>query len=107
MKQVYPQYADRVAFYAVGTDPSERLETLEAFRTNQEYPWPVAVGQGNMLRDLNILVQSSKVAFDSHGVIVYRDGYGRGGPDEWRQAFEELAASQLISGDAPAPSQDY
>ena len=94
MKEVYPEYADRVAFYAVGTDPREDLEQLESYRERQEHPWPVAVSQGAMLKDLNVFVQSSKVAFDAQGLIVYRDGYGGGGPEEWRQVFEELIANQ-------------
>ena len=47
-----------------------------------------------MLRDLNVLVQSTKVAFDGNGVQTYRDGFGGGGPDEWRGVFEQLAASR-------------
>ncbi|MDA0734595.1 MAG: hypothetical protein O2909_09250 [Chloroflexi bacterium] len=92
MKNVYPEYADQVAFYAVGTDPNEAVERLEGYRQQQGYPWPVAVAQGAMLRDLNVLVQSTKVVFDSRGVQVYRAGFGQGGPDEWRKVFEDLAS---------------
>ena len=91
MKEVYPDYSGRVAFYAVGSDPTESLELLERFRQEQGYPWPVATPVGDLLRDFEVLVQSTKVAFDSHGVIVYRAGYGQGGLEEWRQGFEELA----------------
>jgi hypothetical protein len=93
MKEVYPDYSDRVDFYAVGSDPGESLERLEDYRQGQGYPWPVAVGEGELLRDLEVLVQSTKIAFDANGVITYRSGYGQGGPEEWRQVFEELAGS--------------
>ena len=46
-----------------------------------------------MLRDMKVLVQSTKIAIDAQGVIVYRDGYGRGGEDVWRQVFKDLAAT--------------
>ena len=46
MKKVYPRYADQVAFYAVGTDPTESLEHLKAVRQKAGYPWPVAVQAG-------------------------------------------------------------
>ena len=93
LKSIYPEYADRVDFYAVGSDPTESLKVLEAYRQQQGYPWPVAEAVGTTLRDLKVQVQSTKLAFDSQGVIVYRDGYGQGGPDRWRQVFQELAAS--------------
>jgi FKBP-type peptidyl-prolyl cis-trans isomerase 2 len=93
MKEVYPDYTDRVAFYAVGSDPGESLERLEGYRQEQGHPWPVAVGEGSLLRELDVLVQSTKIAFDSDGVITYRAGYGQGDPEEWRRVFEELAGS--------------
>ena len=92
MKTIYPEFQDGVAFYAVGTDPGETVEKLDAFAQRNSYPWPVAVAQGSMLGDLNILVQSSKIAFDANGVQVYRDGYGGGGGREWRAVFEQLAS---------------
>ena len=82
-----------MAFYAVGTDPSETLEDLEQQRQREGFPWPVAEPQGSMLRDFEVLVQSTKVAIDSQGVIIYRDGFGEGGDDDWRKAFQDLAGS--------------
>ena len=91
MKEIYPEYADEVAFYVVGVDPSESIEELEAYSDSQGYPWPMAVHERDMLRKLNIRVQSSKVAVDRDGVIVYRDGYAQGSDETWRSVFEELA----------------
>ena len=48
---------------------------------------------GTMLRDLKVLVQSTKIAVDSQGVIIYRDGYGQGDEETWRQVFQDLASS--------------
>ena len=93
LKSIYPEFADRVDFYAVGSDPTQSVSVLDAYRQQQGYPWPVAEAVGTTLRDLKVQVQSTKLAFDSQGVIVYRDGYGQGGPDRWRQVFQELAAS--------------
>ena len=97
MKEVYPDYADSVRFYAVGYDPFEDLERLQSYRQEQGYPWPMAVAQGDILRDLDVVIQSTKIAFDSQGVITYRAGYYRGGPEEWREVFDELSASQMQS----------
>ena len=93
MKDIYPEFADDFAFYAVASYPSEKLDKLEAYREREGHPWLVAEPTGTMLRDLNVLVQSTKIAIDSQGVIIYRDGYGQGGEETWRQVFQELAAS--------------
>ena len=90
MKEIYPEYADGVAFYGIGVDPSESIEELEAYSDSHGYPWSMAIPERGMLRDLNILVQSSKVAMDRNGVIVYKDGYARGSDETWRSVFEEL-----------------
>lgn len=82
----------------MASDPSEKLEKLEAYREREGHPWLVAEPQGPMLRDLKVLVQSTKVAVDPNGVIIYREGYGQGGEETWRQVFEDLAASAAGGG---------
>ena len=96
MKDVYPEYAKRVNFYAVGTFSNvESIEKLESYREQQGHPWPVANPASNqVLADLSIVVQSTKIACDSRGVITYRDGFGDGDPETWRGVFAELAQSQ-------------
>jgi hypothetical protein len=93
LKEIYPDYSDAVAFYAVGTDPSESLEDMERYREQQGYPWPVAEADRSVLSGFSVFSQSTKVAFDGDGIIVYRDGYGAGDEETWRAVFEELAAS--------------
>ncbi len=96
MKDVYPEFADQVNFYAVGTYTKavEDLNKLERYRQRNEHPWPVAnpVDERGVLANLNVSSQSTKIAFDSRGVITYRDGFGQGDPDVWRQVFRELAS---------------
>jgi hypothetical protein len=71
-------------------DPLESLEELEAYRVQQGHPWPVAFPASSLIVDLRITVQSTKVAIDHNGVITYRDGYGRGDEEVWRQVMEAL-----------------
>ena len=74
------------------------ISDFEDFRIKRGYPFPVAVPQGQMLRDLNITIQSTKVAFDSRGVIVHRAPMGSGLKDNaaeiWHRVFTELSAPQ-------------
>ncbi len=93
MKATFPEYPDNVALYAVGVDPFESLSELEEYRSEQGFPFPVAVPEGRMLVDLRVVQQSTKVAIDASGRIIYRDGYGRDGGDGFREVFLELSES--------------
>ena len=88
------KYTEDVAFYLVGSDPTQTVQLLERNRQKQDYPWPVAELTGSGLRDLRVLQQSTKIAIDGYGVITYRDGYGQGDLDKWRNALEDLAADR-------------
>ena len=94
MKDIYPDYADQVAFYAVGQDPTESLELMEAYRKQQGYPWPIAETARKTLSTLRVLQQSTKIAVDANGVITYRQAHG-GGPDDWKPVFDDLVLSSV------------
>ncbi len=91
MKEVYPEFADTVDFYAVGQDPNESLGKLERYRKEQGYPWPVAKTDTSTLRKLRVLQTSTKVAVDDRGIISYRAGHGGGNPETWRSVFASLS----------------
>ena len=80
-------------FYAVNADPSESLKSAAQYGQNQGWTFPVAHPDGGMLRNFNIVKHSVKVAFGADGVIVYRDGFGRGNPDTWTEVFQDLSGS--------------
>ena len=93
LKDIYPEFADSVAFYAVNVDPTDSLEALEEFRKREGYPWPVAQTDNEVLFRLHVTQQSTKVAFDSNGVIMYRARMGAGDDETWRKVFRELSES--------------
>ena len=94
MMDIYPEFAEQVAFYAVGQDPTETLDDLERTRKERGYAWPVAEPIEKMLVDLWVLQESTKIAFDGDGVIVYRK---RGGGDvaAWSGVFRKLVETSL------------
>ncbi len=94
MKAVYPEFSGQVALYAVGSNPVESLTLLESFGEAEGYTWPVAVPEGNLLKDLKVIQRSTKIAFDADGIITYRGRFGQGDPEEWRQVMQELVDSQ-------------
>ena len=77
-------------FYAIGLSAFESLEKLEEYRQKEGYPWPVTKVESDILNDLEVLQQSTKIALDHQGVITYRAGYADGGPEKWRQVFNDL-----------------
>ncbi len=90
MKEIYPEFADEVDFYAIGQSQFENIEKLESYAKKEGYPWPVAEIDPRILKELKVLQQSTKIALDHQGVITYRAGYANGGADKWRQVFTDL-----------------
>ena len=60
------------------------------YREKHDYPWPVAEAEPRILRDLGVTLQSTKLAFDSEGLVVYRGEMGQGDAEEWREVFVDL-----------------
>ena len=81
-----------MSFYAINIDPTDDFETLNAFSKEQDYPWQLAQPGEGMLASLNVTSQSTKIAIDADGIITYRDSYGKGTDETWRQVFKELSA---------------
>ena len=82
-----------MAFYIVGTDPSETLETLEADREREGLPWTTASAEEGMLDSLQIYTQASKVAISADGVITHRYGFGKGNFESWAELFDDIASN--------------
>ncbi len=90
MKDVYPEFAGSVDFYAVGQSPFESIDQLESYRIKEGHPWPIAEIHPDILKELRVLRQSTKIVLDHRGIITYRGGYADGGADKWREIFSDL-----------------
>ena len=90
MKDVWPEFADKVHFYAIGQSRFESIDQLESDRKKERYPWPISAIETDVLKDLRVLQQSTKIALDHQGIIAYRENYARGGAEEWRELFNDL-----------------
>ena len=91
LSTVYPAFEDQVNLYAVAFN--ESLETLSASQDRTGHPGEVATPDGSMISDFKVTSQSTKVAIDGNGVIVYRAGIGQGDTNEWHGVLTELAAA--------------
>ncbi len=93
MKTIYPDYADKVNLYAVSYDTFQDLAKLDTYGKKDGWTWPVAYPVGTMLRDQEVAIWATKIAFDSNGVITYRAGPGEGTDEEFRNVLQQLATS--------------
>ncbi|MYB50072.1 MAG: hypothetical protein F4X72_12550 [Dehalococcoidia bacterium] len=91
LTEVYPPFKDQVDFYAVAFN--ESLNELQTYQNDSGHAGTVARSAGNMIRDFRVTQQSTKIAIDANGVIIYRVGLGRGGASEWTNVFQKLANS--------------
>ena len=48
--------------------------------------------ESDFFKDYNILIRATKVAVDTNGVIIWREGYGTTSSNEWHQVFQDLAS---------------
>ena len=91
LSKVAPEFAGQVDFYLVSYN--EDAATLDAYASGQSYTDVIAAQPvGRMLRDLEIVSQSSMMALDGDGIITYRKGFGGGSESTLRAQFEQLAA---------------
>ncbi|MCH2311460.1 MAG: peroxiredoxin family protein [SAR202 cluster bacterium] len=88
LKEVYPEFTDDIVFISVGVDPTETMSELVKYKERHSHPWTVAKPLGQMIADLKVTSQSTKIAFNSAGVITYRDGYGKGNREVWAKWME-------------------
>ncbi|MDA1348773.1 MAG: hypothetical protein O3A47_07890 [Chloroflexi bacterium] len=58
------------------------------------YSWPVAGPDPKLLRLLGVNQESTKIAFDSRGEIIYKRR-GGGDGEAWADVFRQLADSTI------------
>jgi hypothetical protein len=79
-----------VNFLAIGIDPTETADVLRRYQTSQEYPWPAAVGNREMLQAYNVTSTSTKYGMDRSGLVNWRRGYGVASASEWDELLRAL-----------------
>ena len=93
LKDIYPEYADRVNFLALSYSPLLEVDHDQGVWQEEKWPWLTGEPMGTMARDYRVVLSSTKIAFDSRGVIIYRAGFGESDDEEFRRVFAKLAAS--------------
>ncbi len=90
LKDLYPGYAERVNFVAVGIDPTEGPDIVAAYHQAMGYPWTVTLAERDVLERYNVISTAIKYAIDRHGIITFQRGYGVNSSETWTRVFEDL-----------------
>ena len=89
MKEIEPQFDSELVFVAVDVGYGRDLKDLHVFVWQEGYPWSVEVVGREVLLGLDVKVQSTKIAIDADGRVIYRAGYGEGTNEEWLSIFKK------------------
>ena len=93
LKDVQPEYADRVGFLAVNVDPSESAEKILSYKEAEGFSWPMTTADADMVKSYNVTRQAAHVTLDSNGIVLSSVTYGSENAEDWRELFENLLDS--------------
>ena len=93
LKEVHPEYADRVNFLAVGVDPGESAEKILSYKNAEGFTWPMTTADTEMLRAYGVTSQATHATLDSNGIILEGVTSGSHNADDWRSLFDGLLGS--------------
>ena len=89
MKDVHHNYRDTINVYVINVEKDRGLGELARLMEDESYPWPLASPSSDMLKDLSVVTQPTKIAFDRFGRIGYRSS-SPGDSELWPDVFEDL-----------------
>ena len=92
LKEVHPEYSDRVAVLSVGVDPTETGQKILSYKESEGFSWDMATADVQMLKDYNVTRQAAYMALDSNGVVVSGVTYGSESAEDWRELFKGLVS---------------
>jgi len=84
-----------VTVIAINVSTTNTTEHLKTFQENLQLPFNIAEFNNDLIIKLKITEQSTKIAVDKSGNIIYRDGFGQGNPEQWIELFKELDTEKL------------
>ena len=93
LKDIHPDYADRVDLVVVGVDPNEGAGVLLSYKTDKGFTWPMTIADRGMLQDYRVTRQATFATIDADGLIASSVASGSMSDGGWRQVFEGLIDS--------------
>ena len=93
LKDIYPDYADRVDFLAVDVDPNEGASKIAGYKLSEGFIWPMTTVDRDMLENYRVTRQATFATIGADGIIASSVASGSRSDDGWRQVFESLIDS--------------
>ncbi len=93
LKDVHPEYADRVNFLAVNVDPGESAEKILNYKNSEGFTWPMTTAHTDTLRAYGVTSQATYATLDSNSIIIEGVTSGSHNADDWRKLFDGLLGS--------------
>jgi len=93
VKNIYPKYADKVAFLAIDLDTNEKADLINNYKTRKNLQGiDFAEGKESILSDYGITHTTTKYAIGKDGTILYK-GSGVFNEQQWEVLLSGLANS--------------
>lgn len=93
VKNVYPKYADKVAFWAIDLDLKEDSELIRSYKNRKSLEGiDFAEGKEGILSDYGITHTTTKYAIGKDGIIIYK-GSGVFTEQQWEVLLNGLSNS--------------
>jgi len=93
VREIYPKYADKVAFLAIDLDISENSEIIKQYKDKMKLEGiDFAEGDANILSNYQITHTTTKYAIAKNGAILYK-GSGVFNEQQWEILFNGLVNS--------------
>jgi len=94
MKEIDQDSGGNITFVPVDIGYNSSLTELKNFSQSENYKWKVGKASADMLKAFGVTIQSTKIAIDRTGTIVYREGYGKGTPEDWLSIIKDMEDQQ-------------
>ena len=93
LKDIYPDYADRVDFLAVDVDSNEDAGKIAGYKLSEGFVWPMTTVDRDMLEDYRVTRQATFATIGADGLIVSSISSGSMSDSGWREIFQGLIDS--------------
>lgn len=90
LSELYPEYEDRLTLVAIGIDPTDDKETMQALSEKEGFTFPVTRGLPEIMLDYGVESQATTVGVNRDGEIAFQKNKMVISADEYRELFDQL-----------------
>ena len=92
LNEVHLRYGDEVSVLIIGINSAFDWNAVDDFAAVTNYKGTPLLGSPGTIQAYGILSQSTKIALDSAGKVVFRKSYGSMDENDWVELLDELTS---------------